>query len=261
MNWKQRWGVGEPVLLLRLEGPLQSWGARARWDVRDTGLEPTKSGVIGLLGCALGLSRGNEWLERLDSRLRFAVRVDEPGVVATDYHTVSGYHRTAAGEYKFTGDTSKTLAKALEHDENTIVSSRDYLADARFLVALTGEELLLRELAGEVSHPHWSGDLRKPKWPLYLGRKSCVPTRPVLSGLTNDYRDLEHALLGEPWVPGVSQDPLPKTLDGWVEWRAEDLRNEGWFLHERQDAIRINTGRFYGFRWCRHVAVPTAPFV
>ena len=43
-----------PILFLRLEGPLQSWGIRSRWDVRETQPEPTKSGVIGLLGCALG---------------------------------------------------------------------------------------------------------------------------------------------------------------------------------------------------------------
>ena len=42
------------TLFLRLEGPLQSWGERGHWAVRDTAPEPTKSGVVGLLGCALG---------------------------------------------------------------------------------------------------------------------------------------------------------------------------------------------------------------
>ena len=100
------------VLLLWLEGPMQSWGTRARWDVRDTGLEPTKSGVIGLLGCAMGLERGNPELESLDHDLLFGVRIDRPGVVSTDYHTVTGYHRTAVGEFKHSGGTAKSLAKA-----------------------------------------------------------------------------------------------------------------------------------------------------
>jgi len=42
------------TVFVRLEGPLQSWGTRARWGERDTELEPTKSGVIGLVACALG---------------------------------------------------------------------------------------------------------------------------------------------------------------------------------------------------------------
>ena len=47
------------VLVLRLEGPLQSWGERSRWDVRETADRPTKSAVIGLLGAALGLKRNS----------------------------------------------------------------------------------------------------------------------------------------------------------------------------------------------------------
>src|SRR5205814_6367260 len=59
---------------LRLEGPLQSWGSRARWDVRDTEPEPTKSGVIGLLGCALGYPLGDTRLEtELDAGFRFGL--------------------------------------------------------------------------------------------------------------------------------------------------------------------------------------------
>ena len=41
------------VLLLRLAGPMQAWGTQSRFTVRDTGLEPSKSGVIGLLCAAL----------------------------------------------------------------------------------------------------------------------------------------------------------------------------------------------------------------
>ena len=39
------------VLLLRLAAPMQSWGTTSRFIHRDTGLEPSKSGIIGLL-CA-----------------------------------------------------------------------------------------------------------------------------------------------------------------------------------------------------------------
>src|SRR3990172_10605232 len=118
MNWRRSYSVAESVLLLRLESPMQSWGTRSRWDVRDTGLEPTKSGVIGLIGCAIGLARHDPELEKLDRALLFGVRIDCPGVVSTDYHTVTGYHRTAAGDYKHSGGTAKSLAKAREHGES-----------------------------------------------------------------------------------------------------------------------------------------------
>jgi len=42
-----------PTLLLRLAGPMQSWGLSSRFTIRDTSLEPSKSGVLGLLCAAL----------------------------------------------------------------------------------------------------------------------------------------------------------------------------------------------------------------
>lgn len=45
------------VLLLRLAGPLQSWGSAARFARRGTENAPTKSGVLGLLAAAEGRPR------------------------------------------------------------------------------------------------------------------------------------------------------------------------------------------------------------
>lgn len=242
--------MGELVLLLRLEGPLQSWGVRSRWDVRDTGLEPTKSGVIGLLACAMGLRRGDPALEQLDRELRFSVRVDQPGLVATDFHTVSGYHRTAAGDYKHSRGPAKSLATALQFRESTVVSPRDYLQDARFLVALSSaNQLLLRQIAGQAEHPEWPGDLARPRWPIYLGRKSCVATRPIFSRLTEEYDNTEAALRGEEWAPPRTRED-PSSLDAWIESADGEA--------ERQDSLRLNAGRFYGFRRCTHLSVSTA---
>ena len=47
------------VLLLRLKGPLQSWGDSSRFTRRETRQEPTKSGVLGLLAAAQGRRRGD----------------------------------------------------------------------------------------------------------------------------------------------------------------------------------------------------------
>ena len=72
------------LLILRLEGALQSWGERSHWDHRDTAVFPSKSGVVGLLGCAMGLERGDARLAELADALAFAVRADRRGTVMTD---------------------------------------------------------------------------------------------------------------------------------------------------------------------------------
>ena len=65
------------TLLLRLAGPLQSWGDSSRFTRRETRAEPTKSGVLGLLAAAQGRRRTDPILDL--AALRFGVRIDQPG--------------------------------------------------------------------------------------------------------------------------------------------------------------------------------------
>lgn len=170
------------TLFLRLEGPLQSWGERGRWSVRDSAPEPTKSGVVGLLGCALG--RGDDdGLRNLSESLRMGVRVDKPGARLTDYHTIGGGYDAPA---LLTAEGKPKWSSGGPHTE---ISNRDYLADASFLVALRGDPALIVQLADA---------LQAPVWVVYLGRKSCPPARPVFAGVGH-YPDLETALARHPW--------------------------------------------------------------
>jgi CRISPR system Cascade subunit CasD len=225
--------MANSVLLLWLEGPMQSWGTRSRWDVRDTGLEPTKSGMVGLIGCAMGLKRDNLELEELNQDLLLGVRIDRPGVVSTDYHTVTGYHRTAAGEFKHSGGTAKSLAKAQEHPESTIVSFRDYLHDAIFLVGLETSQERVQSIRQALAAPHW---------PLYLGRKSCPAARPLVDD-TAKFNNVESALK----LHVRHQRARKGKLIAYIEDTSGEL--------ERQDVLRLNQLRMYDFRRCRYLEV------
>jgi CRISPR system Cascade subunit CasD len=172
-----------PTLLLRLAGPMQSWGTASRFTERDTGPEPSKSGLLGLLCAALGLDRA-DWggLAPL-TRLRLGVRHDRRGVLRHDYQTAGGNAEDAI--CKADGTSEK-------HDG--IVSKRGYLADAVFLAGLEGSDLSLLASLQEA--------LKNPVWPLCLGRKSYVPSEPVW--LTDGLRDeaLRPALSAYPWLGG-----------------------------------------------------------
>lgn len=168
-----------PLLILRLEGAMQSWGESSKWDTRDTGIMPTKSGVIGLLACALGLPRGDERITALYDAVQVAVRTDRQGSRMVDYHTVTGEPlRNAEGKPRSTG--------------NTFISHRDYWQDASFLVVIEAECGLLEQLKQALLHP---------KWCLYLGRKSCVPSRPVFEALTYTYASSLDAIQRYPAAP------------------------------------------------------------
>jgi len=162
------------TLLLRLEGPMQSWGYRSRFDYRDTALEPTRSGVIGLICAAMGIARG-EPISHFD-KIRMGVRVDKEGRPERDYHT------------------ALDVIKADGNPGDTVESHRDYLADASFAVGLESDDKELLERIAE--------KLRSPVWPLFLGRKAFPLTQPPVIDTLN------------PLKPGKLEDHLLNNAAG-----------------------------------------------
>ncbi|MGH8922940.1 MAG: type I-E CRISPR-associated protein Cas5/CasD [Actinomycetes bacterium] len=152
------------ALLLRLAGPLQSWGTSSRFTRRATDRMPSKSGIVGLLAAASGRRRTDPLEELLT--LQFAVRAEQAGQLERDFQT------------------------AARNGERTpvSVSTRHYLADAVFLAAVEGDPALLEGLLAS---------LRRPQFPLYLGRRSCPPVGPIELGLRDG--SAVDALLVEPW--------------------------------------------------------------
>lgn len=186
------------TLLLRLAGPMQSWGTRSRYRNRDTGQEPSKSGVVGLLAAALGRSREAS-VDDL-AALRMGVRVDRPGSVHTDFQTAGGVHRV--GE-------RYGVVRAENSGTDTAISWRAYLADASFLVGLEAtapEQVVLLVRLNEA--------LAAPVWPLFLGRKGYVPGWPIR--LPDE----------PPHGPGLSPQPLEVAL-GTHTWVDAPSRRSG----------------------------------
>jgi CRISPR system Cascade subunit CasD len=157
-------------LPLWFDAPMQSWGFESRFQRRNSGLFPTKSGVIGLVCAAIGLAKDSDEegtkLPQL-AALRLAVwhfprlgsgsnrehlllqRLD-------DFHTVLSTRRASG---------------AINNDP--VVTHRQYLLEARFGIQLSGDVALLGEVAAA---------LLNPRWGVWLGRKSCLPAAPVHIG-------------------------------------------------------------------------------
>jgi len=194
------------TLFLRLEGPLQSWGdQQSKFVVRRTAEAPTKSGVLGLLCAALGVSRAEapeKWLPRLATQ-RMGVRIDSPGVRWWDYHTVGAgmQMRTADGGSK----------------PGAMLTRREYLCDASFLVALQGDPGLIAELDAAV---------RAPTWTLYLGRKCCPPSRPLLEHPTAEHSGLLSALRSVTWRKRLEAEPAPQKLECLLDWEPSEEQPE-----------------------------------
>ena len=156
------------TLLLRLAGPMQSWGTDSKFDIRRTGREPSKSGVIGIAAAAMGIRRQDRDALRRLAALRFGVRVDREGTIIRDYQTVQA--------------------------QKLYVTNRYYLADAIFAVGLESDDRELLEQIGQA--------VQTPVFPLYLGRRSCPPTGRVFLEISE--KPLVEALLAAA-PPGASR--------------------------------------------------------
>ena len=221
------------LIKFTLSAPLQSWGEDARWDQRTTAAMPTKSAIIGLLGCCMGIPRGDERLNQLNDQLLMAVRADRPGRVMTDYHTVQGtggIFLNAEGKQRSGGDT--------------IITPKQYLQDARFTIFLWGDEETLASCFQAMEHP---------KWAVYLGRKSCVPAVPVRPEWL-EAADPEEAV-------SFFSDKEKQHCASWVQVEMDAKPNDVLLANQRmvtrRDALIRADRNEYAVRWVKTFAVPS----
>ena len=221
------------TLLLRFAAPQQSWGSTELAD-RNTEAVPTRSGVIGMLAAALGAPRGSwpEWLWATE----LWTRVDRKGELATDFHTVgipsAGAqavrirHRAAVGG-RGEADFIIPLGSGAKWTVGggTLVTNRQYLADAEFLVAIGHADTeRVNELAQATHNPVFMTYLGRksfsPSFPFHLGVRDSDP-RQVLTTLpthTRSERGLTlHQLLGDRnYATETVHPPVSDTLTAWA---------------------------------------------
>lgn len=147
------------VITIRLAAPLQSYGNVATFNHRTTSLHPTKSAVIGIIAAALGYRREDDRILELN-QLEFAVRIDQPGTVMEDFQTVKW-----------------------NKNKGSKLTYRDYIQDAVFLVAFGSDD---NELMDKIFSA-----LRRPKFALFLGRRSNPPAGVLEIEMFDSYSPLD----------------------------------------------------------------------
>lgn len=152
-------------LILKLEGPLQSWGKHSFEGLRPSEAFPGRSALLGLLGACLGIDREDfERQRQLATSVGFAVRIDQGKhrpIKMTDYHTV----KDARVDYQ-----------GLKSHQ-TIQTWREYWQDAKYTVAIWN----LAEAS--ISLQQLQQALHKPVFTPVLGRRSCPLVRPLFENM------------------------------------------------------------------------------
>lgn len=150
-----------------LEGAFQGWGVVSEYNRRGTAYAPTARGVIGLIGCCMGIPRGDSRLKEMENTIRISSVVNKnddgvakSGSLLTDFQTVS---RIDGKKLESAGDKSA--------ESYSIVLRKSYLNDASFTVYVEGPDEEVKKVYDA---------LLDPVWVPYLGRKNCTPTVPII---------------------------------------------------------------------------------
>ncbi len=157
-------------LLFRLYGPMASWGEIAVGEIRHTANYPGKSAIIGLLAAALGLKRDDaDKQQKIQQGYAVAVEVYSQGSLFRDYHTT----QVPDSVGNFTYRTRRDELVFGKDRLGTILSTREYRADALALVAVRALPDAPYDLQTIKQY------LEKPRFHIYLGRKSCPLAAPM----------------------------------------------------------------------------------
>jgi CRISPR system Cascade subunit CasD len=175
--------MDKKYILLWIEAPLQAWGADSKFGRRDTLPFPTKSGILGLVLCAMGKSGSqNELLARLSPGLLQIASYARSGPgkegqdrvkvirepLLRDFHMVgSGYDDKDIWQKMLIPKTSEGKAAVGGGSKMTY---RYYLQDSCFAAVLE----VPADMADTISDA-----LQNPVYDLYFGRKNCVPAERI----------------------------------------------------------------------------------
>ena len=125
---------------------MQAWGTSSRFETRETDYYPSKSAVIGIIAASFGYKRYEDDKTQELNKLDFAVRIDQEGVLARDFHT--------AIKYKTNGTIDRNY-----------VTNRYYIEDAVFVVAIShNDDQWMDEIYYALTHPYFQP---------FMGRRSC----------------------------------------------------------------------------------------
>lgn len=218
------------TILMKFQGPLQSYGTDSHFEVRHTDRHPSKGAVLGLIAAAMGIRREETGkLKELES-LQTAVRVDQIGQMSKDYQIASKYKKTG------------------EFDRN-YVTNRYYLEDAVFLVALEGEDGLIERIYAALERPYFQ---------LFYGRRSCPVNYDFLLGIYEG--EAINRLREYPWM---AAEWYRKRRSKEEEVRLDIYADEECLPESRQKSLRRDqpvsfsqqSGRKHNLRFEAHESI------
>jgi CRISPR system Cascade subunit CasD len=192
------------IFTIRWRGPVMSMTGARIDGYADAVPIPAVTTVAGLLGAALGLRRDDPRLVQLTDSIRHAVVVHDPGAVVIDFQTAD-LTRMPQAMWEVGTDGRVRILRREGSAEAQVRRTQN-----RALRTGADMTVLVEVLVGcPFSREQLLAGLRRPVFPIYLGRTSCPPSRGIAGRLLTA-RSLEEAaseLEGTAYLPADAASP------------------------------------------------------
>lgn len=246
-------------LLFTLYAPLASWGEIAVGETRSSWDRPSRSAILGLIACALGVTRDDaEGHDALRDGYGTAVRLDAEGMTLVDYHTAQTASSSIVKRERPT--TRRALLDRPSAALETILSRRQYRVDALATIAVWKRDDARWPLAA------LADALRRPTFVLFAGRKANVFGHPLDPAIVESATlagafaarppgsrvlDLRRVVGANTRVPEISHDVI-RPEDGFVSGlrnlrtdtrRDVPMHRGRWQFAERAVQVGVDDGR------------------
>ena len=183
-------------LTIQLEAPLMAFGGVLIDQVGPTRDFPAASMLVGLIGNALGW----EWPDQkrhqaVQDRLIFASRQEREGSTLTD--TQNAQLAKSDKGWTTNGVPEGRDGASYNAPHRRV---RDYHADSSIRVVMRLDREKQAPTLDQVARA-----FDRPARPLYIGRKPCLPTKPLLSGESSRWVHAETAYDALKAIPGQGE--------------------------------------------------------
>ena len=220
-------------LRLQIAAPLMAFGGVAVDQVGPTWRFPGCSMLTGLVANALGFDWGERAAhQRLQERIVSAAALVREGELLTDTQNAQLGATDRGWTTRGRAEGREGASYGAPHRRR-----RDFLADAEILTVLT-----LDPAEDEPTLQAVRAALMRPARPLFLGRKSCLPTRPLVFGTDADFLEAPSAHAALTACVGAAQPrawwPDGEGPSGARAHEITDLRNWDSSLHGGARIVR-----------------------
>ena len=161
-------------IALWLSAPMMSWGASTRSKYRDTHEFPTISAINGILRASNGVTRDAPFTNEVVSLSSFAFSKTQHIQQMIDYQNVGA---------AYTDKKYFALNSEGKPNNSNTQTYRSFLTDVKYGVIV------------EVNDEYNENNLETPLFPIFIGRKRCMPDDKLFIGSFKTKADAIHSIM------------------------------------------------------------------